>query len=297
MKHHLTAFNRLLVAAAFSTLVAACSGGGGGGGSSTPVVPSDVFRITCTVVESVGGNKVAVEDATVIFNAKGNSYNTQTNASGKCSLDVPAADVQAAAGSSLTWAAASVVKDGFEPNTIICQNAKTGTACDQEVVLVRITTNTSLPDSGDVVMHIGDGSFDGQINSKLQKTTDGQSFDFTIGDWGTKLAAHPEWTRATVVLDAKGWQTTIAPSCNNTIAIAGNVGTQIQAGGNSNADGEWSISKFEFDIAQIGRSGAATLRVASGNCGGGADIDDVETNRIRVYFCDAATVGECTPKP
>jgi hypothetical protein len=292
MKHPITTFTRLFGAAALSTLVAAC-GSGGGDSDSGPVVPSSVFRITCTVVEQVGGSEVAVDNASVVFNAKGNNYSTATNPAGKCTLDVPAADVQG----SPTFPAATVSKDGYEPNAIICQNATTGTACDQKVTLVRLSTNTSLPENGDVVMHIGDGRFDGQINSQLQKDTDGQSFDFTIADWGTKLI-NPAWTRATVVLDSKGWQTTNSPGCANTISILGQGGgSDSLPGGNSLTTGEWTVWRSTFDVAKIGRTGPATLRIASGVCAGGTgDIDDVETNRIRVYYCDA-TGASCGPTP
>lgn len=299
MNSPLITFTRLLGAAAVSTLVAACSGGGGGGSSDGSVVPSDIFRITCTVVESVGGVEVPVDNASVIFNANSTSYNTQTDANGKCALNVAAVDAETASGVTLTFPAASVTKAGYEPNTILCANAKTGTSCDQKVVLVRITSNTSIPERGDEVMHIGDDVYRGEINSQFQKTSDGVSVDFRISDWGTKLASNPSWTKATVVLDAKGWQTTIAPVCNNTIAIVGDGGgSQVLPGGDSSADGQWTLfNAFVFDPALIGRSSPATLRITSGTCGGTPDIDDVETNRIRVYFCDAGTVGPCTRTP
>ncbi len=297
MNYAVIAFTRLLGAVALSTLIAAC--GSGGGDTSTdgtavvpPAVPSDTFRITCTVYETANLLPVPVDNALVLLNVKDTSYNATTGSDGKCVLEVPAAAV-----TGLTQVAVSVVKDGFEPAQFVCET--TTTACNKPVVLVRITPNTSLPENGDVVTHIGDGTFDGQINSQLQTDKVGSSADFTITDWGTKLLANPGWTRATVVLDAKGWQTTVAPGCDNKIAIVGDVGSPSQAGGDSNSDGDWTPSKnFEFDIAQVGRTGAPKLRITSGLCGTSTvDIDDFETNRIRVYYCDDATVGACVPKP
>lgn len=294
MNHHPIAFTRLLGAAAVLTLVAACGSGGGGSGDSGPVVPSTVFRITCTVVEQVGGSKVAVAGADVVFSGKSGNLPATTDSNGKCTLDVPAADAQTAGGSALTWTAASVTKAGYEPNTIICPRATTGTACDQEVLLVRVTTNTSLPEFGDVVMHVGNGAFGGEINSRFQKDPDGPSFDFTIADWESKLALNSTWTRATVVLDAKGWQT---PLCANTIAIVGAGGSQVRPGGDSPVDGNWGVESFNFDVAAIGRTGATALRITSGVCTGTTDIDDVETNRIRVYYCNATGDTACGPTP
>lgn len=291
MKYPVIAFSRLLGAVALSTLLAAC-GSGGGGGSSAPVVPSDVFRITCKVVESVNNAEVPVEGAEVIFYGTVNTtpYTDTTLADGTCSLDVLAADVQVA-GTALTFPAASVVKAGYEPNSIVCDRATAGTSCDAKVVMVRLPANASIPENGDVVRHIGDDNFAGDANSQFQRDAEGPSIDFNIADWATKLN-----TRATVVLEARGWQTTTA-TCANTVAILSNVvggGSQSQAGADSDASGDWSERRFTFDTAQIGSAGAATLRITSGKCDGTGDLDDFEVNRIRVYFCGATGV-DCAP--
>jgi hypothetical protein len=296
MKNPVTASLRLLGAAALSTLVAACGSGGGSSSSSggAPVVPSDIFRITCKVVESVNSAEVPVDKASVIFNAKDKTYTTETNKDGSCTLDVPAADVQIA-GTALTFPAASVVKDGYEPNSIVCDTAKAGTACDAKVVMVRLPANASIPENGDIVHHIGDDNFAGEPNSKFQRDTEGSSLDFNILDWKTQFS-NPAFTRATVVLEARGWQTKSAP-CANTMTVLADVaggGSQTQAGGDSRLDGDWSETRFTFDAAQVGRSDAATLRIASGKCVGTGDLDDFEVNSIRVYFCGANGV-DCAP--
>jgi hypothetical protein len=164
-----------------------------------------------------------------------------------------------------------------------------------------LATNTSLPGNGNVVTHIGDGIYQGTINSQFQTDAVGLSADFPIADWGTKLQANPSWTRATVKLEAKGWQTTIAPACNNTIAMAintpsGEVIKQSKPGGDSQLDGSWSQSTFDFDVATVGTSGPVTLRITAGVCGTG-DLDDFETNSIRVYYCDGSAGVSCAPKP
>jgi hypothetical protein len=298
MKYPVIAFTRLLGAVALSTLIAACGSSGGddddaaGGGL---VVPSDTFRVTCTVIDTAAA---LVEGAVVTFNIEGinPSPSTTTGADGKCvPLDIKAADV-----TGLTQVAASVIKAGYEPGQFTCPVTTGGTTCNGAVALRPLATNTSLPGNGDVVTHIGDGIFDGTINSQFQTDAVGLSADFPIADWATKLQANPGWTRATVVLDAKGWQTTIAPTCKNTIAMvdSGGVVKQSQPGGDSSATGEWSSSTFDFDVATVGTSGPVTLRITAGTCNTPAkDVDDFETNRIRVYYCDATTIGPCAPKP
>lgn len=293
MKYPVLAYSRLLGAVALSTLLAACGSGSGGSSSSAPVVPSDVFRITCKVVESVNSVEVPVEGAEVIFYGTDNSkpaYTDTTLADGSCAVDVPSAEVQVA-GTALTFPAASVVKAGYEPNSIVCDRATAGTSCDAKVVMVRLPANASIPENGDVVRHIGDDNFAGEPNSKFQRDAEGPSIDFNIADWATKLN-----TRATVVLEARGWQTTTA-TCANTVAILSNVvggGSQSQAGADSDASGDWSERRFTFDTAQVGSAGAATLRITSGKCAGTGDLDDFEVNRIRVYFCGATGV-DCAP--
>jgi hypothetical protein len=297
MKYPVIAFTRLLGAVALSTLIVACGSSGGddddaaGGG----LVDTSVdFRVTCTVTDSLA--KTPVQDALVTFKIDGidpSATSTRTGPDGKCApLDIKAANV-----TGLTQVAASVVKDNYEPAQFTCAITFGGTPCVGTVDLVPLATNTSLPENGDVVTHLGDNTFDGTINSKFQSATVGLSADFPIAkeDWGDKLQANPSWTRATVVLDAKGWQTTIAPNCKNTITIIGGVGSQSQPGGNSDINGEWSSSTFDFDVAQIGRTGPATLRLVSGLCS--TDYDDFEINRIRVYYCDASAGVSCAPKP
>jgi hypothetical protein len=104
---------------------------------------------------------------------------------------------------------------------------------------------------------------------------------FVISDWAAKVQAG--YTKATVYLDAKGWQTDF---CNNLVGLSGDVGTVTRPGGNSPADGYWAGGKqvpFEFSMAQVGTQ-RAEVRVVSGACNGTTDIDDFEINRIRVYF-------------
>jgi len=307
MNHPLTSFARLLGVVALSTFIAACGsgggddddgagGGGGGGGGGGSAAPSVDFRAACTVLDVVSLNPV--EGASITFKIDGinPSPSTTTGADGKCvPLGIKADDV-----TGVTQVAASVVKAGYEPGQFVCPVTTGGVTCQGNAALRPLATNTSLPGNGEVVTHIGDSLFDGAINSRFQTDAVGLSADFPIADWGTKLQANPTWTRATVVLDAKGWQTTIAPTCKNTIAMVDGVGSvkQSQPGGASDATGEWSQSTFEFDVAQVGTSGPVTLRIAAGTCDTPTnDFDDFETNRIRVYYCDATTVGPCAPKP
>lgn len=296
MKYPVIAFTRLLGAVTLSTLIAACGGGGGddddvAGGGGGSVDTSVNFRVTCTVLDTA--TRKPVEGALITFKIEGinPSPSTTTGADGKCvPLDIKAADI-----TGVIQVAASVVKAGYEPGQFTCPVITGGVTCQGDVPLVPLATNTSLPVNGDVVTHIGDGIFDGTINSQFQTDVVGTSADFPIADWGTKLQANPAWTRATVVLDAKGWQTTISPVCKNTIAIVGSAGSQSQPGGDSASSGDWSESKFDFDVAGIGISGPATLRIVAGMCP--QDLDDFETNRIRVYYCDASAGVSCAPKP
>ncbi len=299
MKYPIVAFTRLLSAVALSTLIAACGSGGGddgdaAGGGGGSVDTSVNFRVSCTVIDKA--TLQLVEGAVITFKIDGinPSPSTTTGADGKCvPLDIKAADV-----TGVTQVAASVVKAGYEPGQFTCPVTTGGATCQGDVPLVPLATNTSLPGNGDVVTHIGDGIYQGTINSQFQTDAVGLVADFPIADWGTKLQANPSWTRATVKLEAKGWQTTIAPACNNTIALVDGAGVvkQSKPGGDSQLDGSWSQSTFDFDVATVGTSGPVTLRITAGVCGTG-DLDDFETNSIRVYYCDGSAGVSCAPKP
>jgi len=247
---------------------------GGGGGSDQVAVPLSTVRLACDVTDAATG--AAVADATVNYQAGSTEYKTQTNANGSCALNLPAAE---AAG--VAFPAASVIKDGYEPQTILCPKLQGGQSCEQEVALIPLAKNVSIPVGGDIVMHLGDDQFEGATNSQFQKKSDGTQLTFVIADWAAKVQAGN--TKATVYLDAKGWQTN---RCQNLIGLAGDGGEVTLPGGDSPADGYWGGGKqvpFEFTVSQVG-SQRAELRISAGACSGTSDLDDFEINRIRVYF-------------
>jgi hypothetical protein len=265
--------------AALTLVLASCGGGGGGGdggngGAGNPG-GSATARLECKVTDFATGKPVA--EATVNYQAKTQTFTTQTNANGNCLMDMPAAEVVG-----VQYPAGTVTKSGYEPQTILCEALRAGNSCYQEVSLIPLATNVSIPVGGDTVMHFGDDDFEGSSNSQFQKPTDGAELVFPIADWATQVKASGV-TRAVVYLDAKGWQSDI---CRNQISITGDVGTQTLPGGVSPPEGYWAGGRqvpFEFDVAQIGPLNAS-LKITSGVCSGTTDIDDFETNRIRVEF-------------
>jgi hypothetical protein len=251
--------------------LASCGGGGGGDGTS---VPLDTVRVACSVADAATQNAVA--DAAVNYQSGTTEFTTQTNAAGKCELNLPAAEV-----AGVNYPAATVNKDGYEPQTILCPKLQGGQSCSQSVSLVPLADNVSIPVGGDMVMHLGDDKFEGSANSQFQKATDGAELVFVIADWAEKVQAG--YTKATVFLDAKGWQTGL---CRNTIALVGDAGEVSLPGGNSPSDGFWGGGTqvpFDFTVAQVGTQ-SAQLRITAGSCSGTSDLDDFEINRIRVYF-------------
>lgn len=256
-----------------ATLFLASCGGGGGGGSSD--APENAARLDCSVADAATGRGVA--DATVNYQGKSTAYTTQTNANGNCRIDIPGSEVEG-----VQYPAATVTKTGYEPQTILCAELKPGGTCNQNVNLIPLATNISIPVGGDTVMHLGDNQYEGSSNSQFQKPSDGVELVFPIADWAKQVQASGV-TKATVYLDAKGWQSDV---CRNEIAISGDAGTQSLPGGVSPSAGYWAGGRqvpFEFDVAQIGRLNAE-LKITSGPCRGTTDLDDFEINRIRVEF-------------
>jgi hypothetical protein len=257
-------------AALLAALLASCGGDGG----DQVVVPADTVRLACDVADATSG--AAVSNATVNYQAGATEYKTQTNSDGSCVLNMPAAEV-----AGVTFPAASVIKDGYEPQTILCPTLQGGQSCTRDVLLIPLAANVSIPVGGDIVMHLGDDKFVGVVNSQFQKETDGAQLSFVIADWAAKVQAG--YTKATVYVDAKGWQT---DRCQNLIGLVGDVGEINLPGGNSPANGFWGGGKqvpFEFTVAQVG-SQRAELRITAGACAGTTDLDDFEVNRLRVYF-------------
>jgi len=268
--------------AVISAFLVACGGGGGGSGAASVgdiggnglAVPPESVSLTCNVIDMVSRSPVA--DADVNYQSGTGAFATKTDASGNCELVMPAAEV-----AGVPYPAASVKKEGYEPQTMLFEKLQGGKNYFQRVELVPLTTDVSVPVGGEDVMHLGDDLFEGTVNSQFQKKSDGTELAFVIADWAVKVAAG--YTKATVYLDAKGWQTDV---CNNLIGLSGDVGTVMLAGGTSPADGYWGGGKqvpFDFSVAEVG-SVNAEVRVTSGTCNGTSDLDDFEINRIRVYF-------------
>jgi hypothetical protein len=259
---------------AVSALVASC-GGGGGDGTGSEAIPPNTARLDCQVADRSTG--AAVADASISYQARTTEYTTQTKPDGSCRLDLPAAEV-----AGVQYPAASVTKPGYEPQTILCASLQGGSACSQDVQMIPLAANVSIPVGGDMVMHLGDDLFEGSVNSQFQKASDGVELVFPIADWAEQLKA-AGITKATVYLDAKGWQSGI---CSNLVALSGDTGTLTLRGGESPAQGYWAGGKqvpFVFAVAQVG-SRNAELRITSGSCNGTSDFDDFEINRIRVEF-------------
>jgi hypothetical protein len=255
--------------------IAACGDGGGGGGSESRDAPSGVARLECQVTDSVTGKRVA--DADVTYQARTATYSTTTNADGNCRLDMPGDEV-----TGVRFPAATATKSGYEPQTIICESLSAGSSCYQEVRMIPLASRVSIPVGGDTVMHLGDDVFEGVANSLLQKPTDGTEVVLPIADWADQVKS-AGITKATVYLDAKGWQSDV---CDNRIALRGDVGQASLRGGVSPSGGFWGGGRqvpFEFNVDEIGRL-SAELRINSGSCAGTTDIDDFEINRIRVEF-------------
>jgi hypothetical protein len=256
-----------------SLLVASC--GGGGGGSESRDAPAGVARLECQVTDSLTGNRVA--NAEITYQARTGVYSTATNAEGTCRLDMPGDEV-----AGVRFPAATATKSGYEPQTIICASLSAGSSCYQEVRMVPLAASVSIPVGGDTVMHLGDDVFEGVTNSLLQKPTDGAELAFPIADWAEQVKS-AGITKATVYLDAKGWQSDV---CENRIGLSGDVGASSLRGGVSPPDGFWGGGRqvpFVFNVDDIGRLSAA-LRITAGSCGGTSDLDDFEINRIRVEF-------------
>jgi len=132
-------------AALLAALLTAC----GGDGEDAVAVPKDTVRLACDVADATSGN--AVSNATVNYQAGITEYTTQTNASDNCELNLPAAEV-----AGVKFPAASVIKDGYEPQTILCPTLQGAQSCTRDVLLIPLAANVSIPVGGDIVMHLAE---------------------------------------------------------------------------------------------------------------------------------------------
>jgi len=263
----------LVAALLLYPLLVSCGGASQDSAGDSPVAPQDV-RLTCNVIDR--HSRLPVSGAEVNYQSGAAQFVTQTGADGDCELVMPAAEV-----AGVPYPAASVKKAEYEPQTMLFEKLQGRQNYHQNVELEPLAANVSIPVGGENVMHLGDDAFDGTVNSQFQKKSDGAALAFVIADWAAKVKAG--YTKVTVYLDAKGWQSN---DCDNLIGLSGDAGTVMLAGGTSPPDGYWGGGKqlpFEFSVAEVGTK-TAEVRLTSGACKGTSDLDDFEINRMRAYF-------------
>lgn len=269
--------NKLPAGMAILALLTACGGGGGGGSSAGGGAPAQSLTASGQVTDASNGGFVSGAQVDMPLQASNPTGNSGTD--GKFSLSLPNNGLP-------QFLVATVNKDGYVPGTLFfkyvngqLQPLNTGS---NNAALVPLQNTDVLFLNGLSVTHLGDGYFDGTVNSQLQAPLSGLTWkdSFTLSSSQRTL-----YTALTVTLYARGIESgTPNFYCDqivlgSSIDPTGNVtGATPQALHVSATDGSFTPISHTFPLNSLAADAAAHLQILSGKqCGNSAsDYDDFE---------------------
>lgn len=267
-------------------LAAVLTACGGGGDSDNPTSSGELQPLSGyavlqgTLTDSTGA---ALSGATVSmpFGA-GQAWAGNTDTQGRFAFQARASDY-----TSVSPVAMVIEKAGYRPSTVYFSSINAG---NRYAVPASPATSPSALAAGQFVprdfaglLHLGDASFSGAINSQLQTTTRGRFADFLIKTWTVQDKA--QYSYATVEFVGRGVQ---GLTCRDQVGLA-SVGADIAAGiprylnpGSSDPNGGFSRFSLRLNVSDFRVGDTVRLVAISGACAN--DYDDFEIGEPVVRF-------------
>lgn len=237
--------------------------------------PAGSARISGTIRDSDG---TSVPDASILIPfGDGLAYTVNTDGRGRFSMLVPAADF-----AGVSPVIVFAIKDGYRPLAAWYESLEDGRSYNFNSTevggLTTLGPGEYVPAGLATLVHVGDDSYGGEINSQLQVVSRGISVGYKITTWTSELAATA--TSATVRFLARGVQADVCPL------------TQVALGSpleyvpvflqKSAADGGFTGYTVTMNLPSIQVGMDIALFVASGWCMN--EYDDFEVAAVSITF-------------
>jgi hypothetical protein len=241
-------------------------------------IPDGSARLSGTM-ESSAGQAAAGVEVRLPFGLR-RYYVTTTDSKGKFSLDFPVASFAGVSPVVVTTYAAGYRPavfqyNGFSGGESYALNASGASA------LRPLAAGEFIPESSEGrLVHLGDASFGGEINSQLQTSTDGTFAVFKVATWTPTIAA-AGYRNATIAFVARGMQSSRCPG--NAVGFDNGSVANFTAVRPSDSPSSGDFARYTIRVPLPPMSTGNSLRVfmTTSTCGS-SDFDDFELGELLV---------------
>jgi hypothetical protein len=276
--HRLTA---LAGACALAAMLSACGGGEGDPGTNGELQPAPGYAVVQGQLTDSTGAPLAGAQVLAPFGTN-QAWGGDTDAQGKFAFQARAADF-----AGVNPVAVVIHKAGYRPATVYFGGIQQGA---RYLVPANASTSPQALADGEYLAqglvglwHLGDDSFSGSVNSKLQTGTRGRLADFEITTW---TAAHKAaYSQAVVEFVGRGIQGLTCTTQFGLAALGAAAGSGIPRytnPGNSDVNGGFTRFSLRLNVADFPVGAQVRLVAISGNCA--SDLDDFEFTEAVVRF-------------
>lgn len=274
------------MAIALAATLAACGGGGDGDGdgstAGTELQPAAGYAVVQGQLTDSNGAPLAGAQVLAPFGTN-QAWGGDTDAQGKFAFQARAADF-----TGVDPVAVVIHKAGYRPATVYFGGIQQGARYQ---VPANASTSPRALGAGEYLAqgliglwHLGDDSFGGSVNSRLQTGTRGRLADFEVTTWTAELKA--AYSQAVLEFVGRGIQ---GLTCSTQLGLAA-VGAAAGAGipryanpGNSDSNGGFTRFALRLNVADFPVGAQLRLVAIAGNCSS-SDLDDFEFTEAVVRF-------------
>lgn len=255
--------------------------GGGGDSGTTEQQPAAGYALVQGRLTDTTGTALANAQVYMPF-GNNQAWGADTDAQGNFSFQARATDF-----ANVNPVALVINKPGFRPRTLYFAGVQAGARyevpTDSSTAAVPLANGEYVPVGLVGLVHVGDASFDGSINSQLQTDSRGRLADFEVLTWTAELKAR--YSQAVVEFVGRGVQGLI---CTTQVGLAAfspvaGVGLQRYANpGNSDANGGFTRFALRLNVADFPVGTPVRFVAIAGQCSN--DLDDLELAEVVVRF-------------
>jgi len=271
----------LALACSLAVTLAACGGEDDSRPSSDELQPAAGHAVVQGQLTDSGGAPLAGAQVLAPF-GNGQAWGGDTDAQGKFAFQARAADF-----TGVDPVAVVIHKPGYRPTTVYFAGLQQGA---RYVVPANASTSPRALAAGEYtaqglvgLWHLGDDSFSGSANSRLQTGTRGRLADFEITTWTAEHKA--AYSQAVVEFVGRGIQGLTCTTQFGLAAVGANIGAGIPRyanPGDSDSNGGFTRFALRLNVADFPVGAQVRMVAIAGNCAG--DLDDFEFTEAVVRF-------------
>jgi len=255
--------------------------GGGGDSGTTEQQPAAGYALVQGRLTDTSGAALASAQVYMPFGSN-QAWGVDTDAQGNFSFQARAADF-----ANVNPVALVIHKAGFRPRTLYFAGIQAGARyevpTDSSTAAAPLANGEYVPVGLVGLLHVGDDSFDGSVNSQLQTGSRGRMVDFEVLTWTAELKAR--YSTAVVEFVGRGVQGLVCTTQMGLAAFSPATGVGIPRymnPGNSDANGGFTRFALRLNVADFPAGPPVRFVAIAGQCAN--DLDDLEIAEVVVRF-------------